>query len=145
MNLKYVLFTKCKYYFIKITVQISKSKRIFKATIFFTSTSKIMQNLTVLMDPMEEGYFSSRGGNMILNRFCIDEDAAFELSGINYFKTSSHKNCAKNCGLKHQVKRKLKYRHSDFLEGVSLSMSILYKRRLKGRDYSSLQQTIVFS
>ena len=27
-----------------------------------------------------------KAGNMILNRFCIDEDAAFELSGVNYLK-----------------------------------------------------------
>ena len=27
-----------------------------------------------------------KGGNMILNRFCIDEDGAFEISGVNYFK-----------------------------------------------------------
>ena len=52
-----------------------------------------MQNLIVLMDLTEEGYVSSRGGNMILNRFCIDEDAAFELSGINYLKKSSRGNC----------------------------------------------------
>ena len=29
---------------------------------------------------------SMNAGNMILNRFCIDEDAAFELSGVNYLK-----------------------------------------------------------
>ena len=29
---------------------------------------------------------SLKAGNMILNRFCIDEDAAFELSGVNYLK-----------------------------------------------------------
>ena len=28
-------------------------------------------------------------GNMILNRFCIDEDAAFEFSGVKYLKKSS--------------------------------------------------------
>ena len=31
---------------------------------------------------------SMKGGNIILNRFCIDEDAAFELSGVNYLKES---------------------------------------------------------
>ena len=29
---------------------------------------------------------SFKGGNMFLNRFCIEEDAAFELSGIHYLK-----------------------------------------------------------
>jgi len=49
--------------------------------------SEIMQNLVVLMEPSETACQTSlRGGNMILNRFCIDEDAAFELSGVNYLK-----------------------------------------------------------
>ena len=49
--------------------------------------SKIMQNLVVLMEPSEDAYdVSLKGGNMILNRFCIDEDAAFELSGVNYLE-----------------------------------------------------------
>ena len=51
-----------------------------------------MQNLAVFMEP--SGYapeISSRSGNMILNRFCIDEDGAFELSGVYYFKTLDDK------------------------------------------------------
>ena len=49
--------------------------------------SKIMQNLVVLMEPSEEAWFTPlKAGNMILNRFCIDEDAAFDLSGVNYLK-----------------------------------------------------------
>ena len=52
--------------------------------------SKVMQNLVVLMEPSERaGDVSLKAGNMILNRFCIDEDAAFELSGVNYLKKSS--------------------------------------------------------
>ena len=44
--------------------------------------SKVMQNLVVLMEPSEYAWISSlKAGNMILNRFCI-EDAAFELSGV---------------------------------------------------------------
>ena len=55
--------------------------------------SKIMQNLVVLMKPSclrlgtdtDNTYnISLKGGNMCLNRFCIDEDAAFELSEIRY-------------------------------------------------------------
>ena len=34
---------------------------------------------------------SMKGGNMILNRFCIDEDGAFEISGVNYFKKTSER------------------------------------------------------
>ena len=56
------------------------------------SMSKIMQNLVVLMDPSEAAWETSlKGGTMILNRFCIDEDAAFELSGVNYLKKLSSK------------------------------------------------------
>ena len=52
--------------------------------------SKIMQNLVVFMEPSVEAYRTlSKGGKMILNRFCIDEDAAFELSGVNFLKKSS--------------------------------------------------------
>ena len=51
--------------------------------------SKVMQNLVVLMEPSEHDQRNSlKAGNMILNRFCIDEDAAFELSGVNYLKKS---------------------------------------------------------
>ena len=47
-----------------------------------------MQNLVVFMEPSENApIVSMKGGNMIFNRFCIDEDAAFELSGIYYLKT----------------------------------------------------------
>ena len=43
------------------------------------------------MEPDEDAkYTPLKGGNMILNRFCIDEDAAFELSGVNSFKKSSY-------------------------------------------------------
>ena len=43
-----------------------------------------LQNLVVLMDPSEDvDDISLKGGNMCLNRFCIDEEAAFELSSVN--------------------------------------------------------------
>ena len=52
--------------------------------------SKLMQNLVVLMEPSEHADDASlKGGNMILNRFCIDEEAGFELSGVHYLKESS--------------------------------------------------------
>ena len=55
-----------------------------------------MQNFIVFID--EEAISSSRsfndtfdislkGGKMCFNRFCIDEDAAFELSGVHYLKS----------------------------------------------------------
>ena len=52
--------------------------------------AKIMQNLVVLMEPTEYAdRVSLKAGKMYLNRFCIDEDAAFELSGVNYLQKSS--------------------------------------------------------
>ena len=45
--------------------------------------SKTTQNLVVFMEPSKKAYETPlMGGNMILNRFCIDEDAAFELSEV---------------------------------------------------------------
>ena len=50
-----------------------------------------MQNLVVFMEPSETAWRTPlKAGNMILNRFCIDEDAAFEFSGVNYLKKSSY-------------------------------------------------------
>ena len=52
-----------------------------------------MQNLIVLMestdndlwpDPDDPLHMCLKGGNMCLNRFCIDEDASFELYGVRY-------------------------------------------------------------
>ena len=46
-----------------------------------------MQNIILLMDPSKtEWNISLKGGNLAINRFTIDEDAAFELSGIYYLK-----------------------------------------------------------
>ena len=51
-----------------------------------------MQNLVVLMEPSDDAWDNSlKTGNMIFNRFCIDEDAAFELSGVKYLQKSSRK------------------------------------------------------
>ena len=44
------------------------------------------------MDPSAGTWHTPlKGGKMILNRFCIDEDAAFELSGVNCLKESVKK------------------------------------------------------
>ena len=54
---------------------------------------KIMQNLVVLMEPSKFAYqIPVKGGNMCLNRFCIDEDDAFELSGVHYLKKFEYTN-----------------------------------------------------
>ena len=51
-----------------------------------------MQNLVILMEPNEDAdEVSLKGGNMCLNRFSINEDAAFEISGVHYLKEWSFK------------------------------------------------------
>ena len=77
--------------------------------------SKKSQNLVVWMDPTQKAYETSlKAGKMILNRFCIDEDAAFELSGVNYLKKES-----KDMG----------YPQNKTREGK-------LKRKEKGKEYS---------
>ena len=50
-----------------------------------------MQNLVILMEPSNYScMISEKAGNMCLNRFCIDEDSAFELSGVDYLKRTSY-------------------------------------------------------
>ena len=75
--------------------------------------SKKMQNLVVFMEPSEHAWNTPlKGGNMILNRFCIDEDAAFELSGVYSFKKSSD----------------IEYRHNQ-------SSEVKLKRKEKGKEF----------
>ena len=70
--------------------------------------TKMMQNLVFFMEPSEDAWQTSlKGGNILLNRFCIDEDAAFELSGVNYLKKSNF-DVRLGDGLKSKIKRKVK-------------------------------------
>jgi len=67
-----------------------------------------MQNLVVLIEPSEDAYITPlKGGNMILNRFCIDEDAAFELSGVDYLNKYSWP-LASEKSLEFEAERKVK-------------------------------------
>ena len=45
--------------------------------------------MVFLMEPSSASVISLKVGNMCLNRFCIEEDAAFELSGVYYLRESS--------------------------------------------------------
>ena len=55
--------------------------------------SKIMQNLVVLMEPSEIAMdIEFKAGNMFFNRFCIEEDDAFELSGVHNLKKYQNTN-----------------------------------------------------
>ena len=76
--------------------------------------SKIMQNLVVFMEPSEKDWITPlKGGNMILNRFCIDEDAVFELSGVkNLEKTSG--DIEDEESIKFEVQRKHKGKENSF-------------------------------
>ena len=77
---------------------------------------KISQNLVVLKEPSEDAFDNSlKAGNMFLNRFCIDEDAAFELSGVNFLQKSS----------------------KDMAYGESKRLT--NKRKVKGKEYPFLQ------
>ena len=49
-----------------------------------------MQNLVIFMEPGAFPFdISSKGGKMYFNRFCIDEDDAFELFEVRYFEPFS--------------------------------------------------------
>ena len=47
-----------------------------------------MQNLVVFIEPSKDASnISFKAAILYLNRFCIDEEAACELSGVYYLKT----------------------------------------------------------
>ena len=48
-----------------------------------------MQNLVVFIQSSKDDFdISAKAATLYLNRFCIDEDSACELSGIYYLKPS---------------------------------------------------------
>ena len=76
--------------------------------------SKKMLNLVVFMEPTVEAHRTHlNGGNMILNRFCIDEVAAFELSGVNFLKPRKMSN------------RKVKGKERSFLQSYITLRNLL--------------------
>ena len=53
-----------------------------------------MKNLVVLLEPSEDAWSTPlKAGILMLNRLCIDEDAAFEISGVYMLSESSFENC----------------------------------------------------
>ena len=52
------------------------------------------QNIVALIDSPRKGnpHISFKAANMFLNRFCVDEDAAFELSEVLYLNAASFGN-----------------------------------------------------
>ena len=63
-----------------------------------------MQNLVVFIEPSKDASnISLKAGKLYLNRFCIDEDAACELSGVYYLNSEEPLNFT----LKQKVKGKV--------------------------------------
>ena len=68
-------------------------------------------------------------GNMILNRFCIDEDAAFELSGVNYLTKSHNKMLDplwKKSYFELEDERKAKGKEFSFLPSYLILRHLIY-------------------
>ena len=75
---------------------------------------KLEQNVVLFIEPTDDTYnISLKAGNMLLNQFCIDEDAAVELSGVNYL--------LKKCSRK-------------FHNGPNDALALLLKKELEERD-----------
>lgn len=82
--------------------------------------SKIKQNLLVLMEPSRNAFnVSLKAGKMVFNRFCIDEDAVFELSGVNYLEKSSYDMDAES--FDSIVEREVKGRYYNEFHSCNLS------------------------
>ena len=80
-----------------------------------------MHNLVVLMDPSKDAWqTSAKAGKMILNRFCVAEDDAFELSGVYNFRKSSWKMISGETSV------------------------IVRKRRIKGKEHKFAKTTPLF-
>ena len=66
---------------------------------------KLKQNIVFFIEPSEDAYnISSKVGKLFLNKFCIDEDEATELSGINHLKKWSYEFWLRNAGQNTQAK-----------------------------------------
>ena len=73
------------------------------------------------MQPAEDACDTSlRAGNMIFNRFCIDEDAAFELSGVNYLQKSSWE--IMSWGSEFEAERKVKGKDFSCIRSETFSI-----------------------
>ena len=85
-----------------------------------------MQNLVVLMEPSgDASNISFKAVNMILNRFCIDEDAAFELSRVNFLRKSSEDIMLMETR-EFQLKRKEKGMEFSIRRSHSIFINLLY-------------------
>ena len=66
-----------------------------------------MQNLVLLIEKSKNSWSNSwKGGNMMMNLFCIDEDAAHEISGKYNLKKSPAKSFFDNSRYESDVNEK---------------------------------------
>ena len=74
--------------FIRIKITPTKQSEIILMTVENIHMLKnVKQNVVLMMEPCDlAADVSLKAGNMLLNRFCIDEDAAFESTGVYYLK-----------------------------------------------------------
>ena len=85
-----------------------------------------MQNLVVLMEPSgDASNISFKAVNMILKRFCIDKDAAFELSRVNFLRKSSEDIMLMETR-EFQLKRKEKGMEFSIRRSHSIFINLLY-------------------
>ena len=75
-----------------------------------------MQRVVILKEPAMNAYdISLKAGNRLLNRFCIDEDAEFELSGV-YSSYVSPRAITSKIGSKTKGKMNFFMRYESYLE-----------------------------
>ena len=75
------------------------------------------------MEPSVDAYDNSlKAGNIILNRFCIDEEAAFELSGVSYLKKSS-----RAIEWEHEFEVERKFKGKDWIYSYDLRPTLIEK------------------
>ena len=68
---------------------------------------KVMQNVVLLIDPWKESWdVSNKAAMMYFNRFCIDEDATFESTGVYHLKTISEEYLTNTLAVKEKGQRK---------------------------------------
>ena len=85
-----------------------------------------MQNLVVLMEPSADtSNISLKAVNMILNRFCIDEDAASELSRVIFLGKSSEDIMLMETR-EFQLQRKEKGKEYSIRRSNSIFIDLLY-------------------
>ena len=138
--------TECKYRRVSKSgpkkVQIlNLHKRIYKITRIFMPN--VMQNLVFLLEPSEyASYTSFKAAKMCLNRFVIDEDAAFELSEVNYLKKWSSLVCdysGKN------INRKADF-HPRSIQSFDIpgyKFAFNSERKMKGTEFSFLLHLVL--